>query len=524
MGTFETFVLLMFAAAILVGISQKIHVPYPIALILGGTAIGFAPDIGIAFDPKSILVMVLPPVLYYSSFGISFREFKHNWGVILSLALGLVICSTIVVGLIFKLIFPDISWALAFAFGAIVSPPDAIAATTILKRFSINSRILTILEGESLINDASALVLYNLMVGAILSGTFSFGNATAEFILKVSGGICVGVAVGLVLQKFSRRYLEPVAGVVFSFTIPYLTYILAEFLGYSGVLAVVVCGLIGSQILLRHHSSLRRVLGFVSWDIFIILVNCFVFILIGLQLRSIISAKTINEMLIYTGYGLLFTFVLIGVRMAWVYSKCGYDYFKALYRPNAAHVCSHILRESALIGWMGMRGIVSLVAVLALPYSLPDGSNLHGRDEVVFITFVVILSSLLIPGLSFKWLTHILRIQHQPEHNNILKIRKQLAKVAEDTIIEMHEKKTIGDKEKGFLLEYFRMQIRVLEVSTSAHKKLQNLETARSLVIKEQRKKLFEIWEKLEINDKLFSLLEHELDLEETNIARADLK
>lgn len=523
MDNFQLFILLMFSAALLVGIAQKIRIPYPIALVLGGAAIGFTPaHEAIDFDPNLILVIVLPSILYYAAFGISFREFKHNWRVILSLSLGLVVFTTCVIGVIFKWLFPELPWALAFAFGAIVSPPDATAATTILKRFAISSRLLTILEGESLVNDASALVLYKLSVVALLSGTFSWSEGSMEFVTTVSGGIALGFILGYLLQHFSRRYLEPVVGVLFSFTIPYITYILADLIGVSGVLAVVVNGLMGSQVLLKHYSSLRRILGYAVWDIFIILMNCFVFILIGLHLRTLTSMMTMHQMVLYTGYAFGITLAMIAVRMAWVYAKSGVTYMKALKNPKTCSRCPQILREAALIGWSGMRGIVSLTAALALPLTLQNGMPLEGRNEVIFMTFIVILLTLLIPGLTLSFLIRWLKIHPQSEQHLMLQVRKELTKVADETILRWHLSKIITDDEFEFLKGHIHLEQQALTASET--NKLQNLESARSKIIQEKRKKLFEKWERLEIDDRLVSQLEHELDLEETHLARAVLK
>lgn len=525
MDGLQIIIMLMFAATLLVGLAQKLHIPYPISLVIGGTALGFIPDLeAITFDPNLILVIVLPPILYYASFGISFREFRKNWRVIFSLALGLVIVTTLVIGVIFKWFFPEIPWALAFAFGAIVSPPDAAAATTILKRFSIGSRLLTVLEGESLVNDASALVLYRLAVTVLLSGTFSFAEASFTFVKIVSGGVFVGLILGFVIQNFSRRFLDPVVGVVFSFTIPYVTYILADALGVSGVLAVVASGLIGAQILLVHHSSLRRVLGFATWDIFIILMNCFVFILIGLQLRILTTVMTVNQMLQYTGYAFLITLAMIAVRMIWVYTRSSFAYIKALNSTKAEKVCPQILQEDAVIGWSGMRGIVSLAAALALPITAKDGMPLEGRNEVIFITFGVILITLLIPGFTLSPFIRWLKVQRQSEHHGAHRVRRLLAKVAEEKIHDLHGKQTINDDEHSFLTSYFNVQRRALEISTSPYKKLKNLEDARLHVIREQRKQLLMMWNELEVDEKLLTHIEHELDVEETHIARAEIK
>jgi CPA1 family monovalent cation:H+ antiporter len=524
MESFETLIILMFAAAILVGISQKCHVPYPLTLILAGAVIGFLPKSKIIeIEPNLILGIVLPPVLYYAAFGISFREFKKNWSQIISLALGLVAFTTIVIGVLFKWIFPEFPWALAFTFGAIISPPDAVAATIILKRFSISNRLLTVLEGESLVNDASALVIYRLCILALLSGVFSFSDASADFVLKVSGGVGVGLLSGYLFQNFSRQFLEPIVGVVFSFTIPYVIYIVADYLNVSGILAVVTNGLIGSQVLLRHHSPFRRILGYAVWDIFVILMNCFVFILIGLHLKSITSTMTSHQMFEYTGYAFFFTFAMIVVRMFWVFAKSAIPYFKAMMSPKHNTLCPQILRESTLIGWAGMRGIVSLTTALALPFVLPNDLPLEGRNEVVFITFVVIMLTLLIPSLTMPFLIRRMNIPEAPHHQDI-QVKKQLASVAEETVNELYNQKKINNHEWNYLADFFKLKFRSLEIASTKIDSFQNLEYAKNLIIRAQRKKLIEIWEHLEIDDKTLGEIEHELDLEETHFMRAELK
>lgn len=525
MNSLETIFILLFVAVLLIGIAQKFRVPYPIALVLGGTAIGFIPGLHtIYFDPNLILVLVLPPILYYGAFGISFREFKRNWRDIFSLALGLVVATTIVIAIIFKWMFPEFPWSLAFAFGAIVSPPDAISATTILKRFAISSRLVTLLEGESLINDASALILYKLSLIALFSGTFSFLEGGIEFTQVVFGGITVGFTLGFLFQLFSRRYLEPVLGVVFSFIIPYITYIIANFIEVSGVLAVVVSGLIGSRIVLAHHSSLRRVLGYATWDIFIIFLNCFVFILIGLQLRTITSTLTMNQMLLYSGYALLISFAMVVVRMIWVYVKISFSYLKDFKDSEHSADSLPVFREAALIGWSGMRGIVSLAAAIALPFNLPNGLPLEGRSEIIFITFVVILITLLIPGLTLPALLRWLKIQSHSGHSEVDEIRSQLAKIADDKLHHLHSSNIINKREFDFLKAYFIAQIRVQEMFHAEEYHLQNVEMARLKVIQAQRKRLLELWKISEIDDKLLNHLENELDMVELHIARGELK
>lgn len=525
MNSLETFIILMFAAVLLVGLAQKLKLPYPIALVLGGTAIGFIPGLhSIQFDPDTLLIIVLPPVLYYSAFGISFREFMYNWRDIFSLALVLVAITTLIIGIFFKYLFPDLPWALAFAFGAIVSPPDATATSVILKRFDIQPRLLALLEGESLVNDASALLLYKFAIIALLSGSFSLSEVGIQFIQIVCGGILVGVVLGFLLQHFSRKFLEPVLGVVFSFTIPYITFISANFMHVSSVLSVVVNGIIGSRILLKHHSSLRRVLGFATWDIFIILLNCFVFILIGLQLREITYVLNLNQITLLIGYAFLITFVLNVVRMVWVYAKSGLSYLKARNQPQSSYARSQMFREATLIGWSGMRGIVSLIAALALPFTGANGLPMEGRDEVIFITFVVILLTLLIPSLTLSKLVDWLKIHEPPHRESEVNARQQLAKIAKAELHQLLISTFIDRRDYDFLKTYFFAQSKVHEMSHHEGHHLRNTELARRKVIQAQRNLLVQMWNMGKIDDKCLNHLEQELDMIDVHVARAELK
>lgn len=525
MDSLQAIVLLMFVAVMLVGVAQKLAIPYPVALVIGGTAIGFIPGLpSVSFNPNLMLVTVLPPILYYSAFSISFQEFKKNWREIFSLALGLVMVTTLIIGVLFKWLFPEFPWALAFAFGAIVSPPDAVAATSILKRFAIGPRLLTILEGESLVNDASALVLYRLAITALLSGVFSFYEASFEFVKVVVGGIGVGAVLGVLIQNFSRRYLEPVVGVVFSFTIPYITYISADALGFSGVLAVVVSGLIGARVLFKHHSSLRRLVGYAAWDIFIILLNCFIFILIGLHLRTFTATMNATQMMMYTAYAFLISATMVLIRVVWIYARSSFSYLKAIKALTNTKHCPRGLEDAALIGWSGMRGIVSLTAALSLPFTFPNGAPLEGREEVIFITFVVILITLIVPGFTLAPLTRWLNIPYYSNHEGVHRVRKQLAKVVNDHLNNLHSSGILNNEEYSFLKTYFNYQRRVYEMGVPEHKNLQHLEVARRSAIEAQRKKLIEMLKKHEIDEKMLSVLEQQLDAEETHLARAELK
>lgn len=509
MGHFQAAILLISAAILLVGFAQKMRIPYPTALIVGGGIMGFVPGIhSFFFNPNLVLVLILPPILYYGAFWVSHREFKKNMLEIFSLAIGLVIATTFIVAIVFKWLFPEVSWALAIVFGAIISPPDAISAITILKRFSISPRLLTILEGESLINDAFALLLYKIGVAALVTGYFSWSEASVDFVKIVIGGLLVGIVTGFIIQNFSSRFLPPVAGVMFSFAIPYIIYISADAIEVSGVLAVVINGLILSRVFINHPTSFRRVVSVIAWDVYIISLNCFVFILIGFQLRAALQQMTLFQIGQYTLYGLLITFVMIAIRMIWVYLMYGINYFFVDRDVKSTTHYKEVLREGAVVGWAGMRGIISLTIVLALPIDLPGAID---RNIIIFITFIVILFTLLIPGLTLPKLIKLLKIQHFQDTSLEQNCRNKILKVAHKEITACSE---LEEEEKSFLLNYFNNRNHLFGNLASIH--VHKLERIRHAILQAQRKFLMQLFKKGEIDDKTLKLLELELDSEES--------
>ncbi len=522
MYSFEIILLLMAVAILLVGVAQTLHIPYPIILVIGGAVLGFVPGIEeISFDPRLILTIVLPPILYIGAYEISYREFKENIRTIISLAMGLVIVNTLVIGLIFKWLFPDLPWALAFAFGAIISPPDAITASTILKRFSITPRLLTVLEGESLINDAFALVLYKMSVVALLTGVFSWSTAGFEFIKVVLGGIFVGFVAGYTIQTWSSRYLSPLIGTLFSFVIPYVTFIIANRLGFSGVLAVVINGLILARMVMKHHDSQRHLLAVTIWNIFIIFLNCFVFILIGLQMGIISQKLSFEQMGLYIVYAIFITFVMILIRQLWINGKQAIAYFQARYSRKPSTYCNQILREGLILGSSGMLGIVTMTAVLGLPFTDLKGIPIEGRSIVIFITFFVILLTLILPGFALPKILQWLNMQDKKDVHAIHHHRKKLLGIAEDVIQAQED---LDQQERSFLLNYFKTRYRIFEIFASTESEFQKLEDTRRKILKSQREFLHEMEEGKEIDSKLLKILERELDLEESLSIQPEIK
>ena len=281
--------ILVMVCAIAAGwFANRINVPYPIVLVLAGIGLGFAHDWpGLEIEPKLILAVVLPAVLYPAAINTSWRDFRRSLRPILLLAIGLVATTTLAVGIAFKWLAPQAPWAVAFALGAIVSPPDAVVATTVLRRFQLPRRIVALLEGESLVNDATGLVLYRFAVAAVLTGAFSGWALIGEFGLIALGGLAIGIAMGWITTRLQERLHDPMLELAMSLTTPFATYWLCETLQLSGVLGVVAVGLYRSRWGHTGISSLARLNIRTFWGAVLFVVNCFVFVLIGIQLPVI---------------------------------------------------------------------------------------------------------------------------------------------------------------------------------------------------------------------------------------------
>jgi Na+/H+ antiporter len=396
---------LFVVAVALAYLARRIGVAYPILLVLGGLVLG-AVGFGLGFpsiilDPDVIFLLLLPPILFGAGYSTPIRDFKANARPIGLLAVGLVLFTTFVVGLVAIALIPGINVGAAFTLGAIVAPPDAVAATSIFRRLGVPRRVVTILEGESLINDATALIAYRFAVILAIEGVFSFADAGVSFIYAATVGIIVGIVVGFLLTEGWRRTTDPTLEIMVSLLAPFAAYLPAEALGASGVLAAVVAGLIAGRRAARVLSPDGRLIGRGVWDIVIFIINGFAFMLIGLQLPSILERLTLPTSTLIA-YGLIISLTVIVARFVWV--------FPATYLPRMlskrvrARDPSPPPQAVVVISWAGMRGAVSLAAALALALAFPD------RDLVIFLTFCVILATLVGQGLTLPWVVRRLGV------------------------------------------------------------------------------------------------------------------
>ena len=403
----ELVLLLLLSAVALGWLARRFDFPYPIALVVGGMLLGFVPNLPqFPFDPQLILVVVLPPVLYQAALLTSWTDFRANLRPISLLAIGLVVATTLVVGAAFKALVPDVPWAAAFVLGAIVSPPDAVAATTILSKLNIPRRVVTVLEGESLVNDASGLVIYKFALAAVLTGAFSMADASVQFGVVAAGGIAIGMVLAFIFIAIHKRLDDPFTEVLTSLTIPYTAYILAEHLHVSGVLAVVAAGLVRGRYTPKIVSAEMRIIARSVWNILVFMLNSLIFMLIGTRMSAVIESLAGYSMLDLIGVGVATSVAAMLVRVLWVYPVAWLPRWLAgSLNASEPALARH---ELGIIGWCGMRGIVSLAAALALPETLPDGSPFPHRDMIVFVTFFVIAATLLGQGLTLpaviRWL------------------------------------------------------------------------------------------------------------------------
>jgi CPA1 family monovalent cation:H+ antiporter len=400
----ETILGLLVLVAALAWLANRLRVPYPIPLVVGGLVMAFVPHLPkVELDPHLVFVLFLPPILYYAGTHTSWRDFKANIRPIAFLAIGLVLFTTLAVALTAHFA-AGMSWAAAFVLGAIVSPPDAVAATAILQRLGVPRRVVTILEGESLVNDATALVTYQFAVAAVVSGKFSLSAAAVKFVAAGTGGVVVGLLAGMLIAWVRPRLREPLVENAVSLLTPYVAYLPAEWLGLSGVLAVVTCGIYIARRLGRISTAQVRLRAYAVWDTVIFILNGLIFILIGLQISRISWTRG------WANYAVFVSLAAIAARFAWVYP--------ATYVPRRI---SRRLRErdpaprpanTFLLAWTQMRGVVSLAAALALPFELGKGGPpFPHRDLILFITFGVILITLVVQGLTLPAVIRALKIK-----------------------------------------------------------------------------------------------------------------
>ncbi len=379
--------------AVLFEIARRSGLPYPALFVLGGLVVGFIPGLPkIELQPDLVLLVFLPPLLFAAAFETPLRDLRRNLWPIARLSIGLVLATTVAVAAVAQALVPGLGWGAAFALGAIVAPTDALAATSVFRRLGVPRVIVTLIEGEALFNDATALIVYRAAVVAVATGAFFLSDAVGSFVIAAVGGIAIGAVVGRLLAEVVRWLDDPPVEVVVSLLIPFVAYLPAEQLHVSGVLAVVTAGLVIGRRLGTILSPSSRVLWLTSWKMVGFVLNGLAFVLIGLALPDVLAGLGPIEPAQALGLAILVSGVAIVTRFVWVFLSSLLP--NSPRRQIARRDPALSWRLTALVGWTGLRGAVSLAAALALPTDFPE------RNLILLLTFAVILVTLVGQGLT----------------------------------------------------------------------------------------------------------------------------
>jgi len=528
-GEIQLVFLLLLLFVIVFGLlARRIGIPYPIVMVVGGLALGFVPGLPtFTLNPDLIFLIVLPPLLYAAAWTTSWRDFRFNLVSIFLLAFGLVGFTILGVTLIAPTVFAGFDWRLGLALGAVVAPTDAIAATAIARRVGLPRRIVDVLEGESLINDASGLLALQFAEAILVhkhAPTLASGLLT--FTWLIAGGIALGLLVGWIVDYIERRINDGPIEITLSILIPYAVYLAAEAVHGSGVLAVVACGLFLSRRSVNFFTPAVRLQVWSVWEALNFVLNGLVFVLVGLQLpviRASIREYSISTLLID---GAVFSATLIVLRLVWVFPGTAIAW---LIRTRLGHQKERMPRPRQIfvLGWTGMRGVVSLAAALGLPELLDDGSTFPQRNLIVFLTFSVIFVTLVLQGITLPPLVRALGLAGAAGPNcEELEARRIVIEAAMSHLDGARER-DVADSAPVYedLFQHYRQRLASLELGdgTQNQRSEHNRHVALSLeALRIERETLIRLRDESRINDEVLRRIERELDLTVSRIANSD--
>ena len=509
---------LLSAVASLLALSPALRVPYPILLVLGGLAIGVVPGMpNVELDPELIFFGVLPPLLYGAAFFTSLRDLRANVRPIGLLAIGLVVATTLGVAVVAHEAIDGLTWPAAFVLGAIVSPTDPLAATAIARRLGVPRKLVAIVEGESLVNDGTGLVLYRVAVAAVVTGSFSAVATGGQFVLSVVGGVAVGLAVGWIVRQVRRRLDNPPAEITISLMTGYFAFVPAELLGFSAVLGAVTAGIYLGWHTPELTSSQVRLQGIAVWEIVQYLLNALLFVLVGLQLPVVIDALGDIPVARLLGYAVLICLTVIVVRFAWV--------FAVLHAPKKIIHRMSSWRGAVFLSWSGMRGAVSLAAALALPLETDTGAPFPGRDLILFLTFSVILATLVGQGLTLPLVIRALGLEEDggdDREDAKARIRAAEAAIArlEELAVEDWVRDDTAERLRGlYRFRTDRFRARFEEGDDGAIElRSQDFQRLRRELLEAERKAVLELRRDGVISNDVWIRVSRDLDLEDQRL------
>jgi monovalent cation/hydrogen antiporter len=525
-GPHEDLVLLalLVATAALLVLAPYLRIPYPTLLVLGGLALGFVPGIPtISLAPDLVLVAIVPPLLYSAAFYTSLRDLRQNIIPISALSIGLVAATTVGVAAVAHVFIPHFGWGPAFVLGAVVSPTDPLAATAIARRLGVPRRIIAIVEGESLVNDGTALVLYRVAVVAVVSGSFSIWDAGLRFVWTAAGGIAVGLVIGYLIAALRRRLDNPPVEVTISLLSGYFAYLPAAALSVSGVLAVVTVGVYMGWRTPELTSVQTRLDGAAMWQILTFVVNALLFGLVGLQLHHILDTLSTRSAGELAGDVALVGLAVVVIRIVWLFPLTYVPWL--LWGRSERHEPAPPWERPALVSWMGVRGAVTLAAALAVPLTTDAGDPFPNRTLIIFLAFAVIVVTLVFQGSTLPFVVRTLGVEAddlaEREEN---KARIYAAEAALARLEELADEDWVrpetAERMRG-LLGFRRNRFRArfsedddgaIEEQSQAYQRLMRelLDAERAAVVDLRRQG--------RINDDVMQLVTRDLDLEDARL------
>ncbi len=522
MENISIIIILLAIVTALAQVTDRIKIPYPILLVLVGIGIGLVPGLPhVDLNPDIVFLVFLPPVLYAAAWSTSWPDFKESIRPISLLAVGCVLFTTVLVAMAAHYFIPGFGWAESFVLGAIISPPDAVAATAATKGLKLPKRIITILEGESLVNDATGLIAYRYAIAATASGSFIFWLAGINFFYVAGLGILMGLAVGYIffwIHKITPN--NATTDTTFTLLTPYAAYLVAEEFHASGVLAVVAAGLFLSPRSSEVFSNRTRLQATAVWDTMIFILNGVIFILIGLQLPMILDNIKQHSLTSLIIYGSLVSLVTVIARIIWVFP--GTYIPRWLSKGIREREPETTVRRVSIVAWSGMRGIVSLAAALALPIMATDKMAFPNRDMIIFLTFCVIFVTLVLQGMTMRRLIRWLGVKEDDKHAR----EEEAARVRiSSSVIEHIEENyslTLSEAVLNQIKSKYEIRIqRIRKDSTEQRmtpEQISEFHRIQQELLAREREFILNMRKEGKISDEVLRKVEYELDLEEARL------
>ncbi len=519
--------ILLAVAAFLLA-AYRTALPYPIILVVGGALLALVPGIPeVELDPDLVLVIALPPLLYSAAFFSSLSDLRENVRPIALLAVGSVLVTVVGVALVAHTVIDGLSWEAAFVLGAVLSPTDPVAATAIAGKVGAPRRFVTIVEGESLVNDSTALICFKFAVAAAVGGSFSLTEASGAFVWGAIAGIVIGLAVGKLVAALRRRLDDAPTEITISLLTPYFAYLPAEAAGVSAVLAAVVSGIYLGFRSPELITPQTRIQAFAVWEIVVFLLNAMLFVLLGLQLPGVVEGLDGYGALELVWYATAVTGAVVLLRFLWVFPMTYLP--QKLWRPRRAPTRpTPPWQYPLLISWTGMRGAVSLAAALAIPLETDAGAAFPGREIVIFCTYAAIMATLLGQGLSLSYVIRWLGVEedgsHREEHE--AKARIAAAQAALDRLAELEGEEWVREGTHERMRGLYEFRVRrfaarfddeddgAIEEGSQAYQRL------RKEVLDAEYAAIIRLRNRGDIDDELMRRIQYDLDLEHTRLER----